>query len=286
MMKDTALVSFLGVTAASAEIFRRGQLVGKADFKNLEAYVAVALVYWGLTVLFTFFQSRLEARVGRGYDRGRADLGAGRAGTGGGDDDRDVVVRIDGLHKTFGHLEVSAASTWRCARRGGRDLRALRVGQVHAAALRELHRGPDRRHRSRWPASGSRAGTAPGASASRSVSSGWTSGWSSSSSTCSRNMTVLDNVTVRAALRRPRDQPAIARAGPGPARPGRPGRQGEGAPDPALRRSAAAGRHRPGAGDGARGDALRRAHLGPRPGAHRRGARGDEVARHRDAHDR
>jgi polar amino acid transport system permease protein len=69
MMKDTALVSFLGVTAASAEIFRRSQLVGKADFKNLEAYVAVALVYWGLTVVFTFFQARLEKRLGRGYDR-------------------------------------------------------------------------------------------------------------------------------------------------------------------------------------------------------------------------
>jgi polar amino acid transport system permease protein len=69
MMKDTALVSFLGVNIASAEIFRRAQLVGKSDFKNLEAYVAVALVYWGLTVLFTFFQSRLEKRIGRGYDR-------------------------------------------------------------------------------------------------------------------------------------------------------------------------------------------------------------------------
>jgi polar amino acid transport system permease protein len=69
MMKDTALVSFLGVTAASAEIFRRSQLVGKADFKNLEAYVAVALIYWALTVVFTFFQTRLERRIGRGYDR-------------------------------------------------------------------------------------------------------------------------------------------------------------------------------------------------------------------------
>lgn len=69
MMKDTALVSFLGVTAANAEIFRRSQLVGKADFKNLEAYVTVAVLYWGLTVLFTFFQSRLEKRIGRGYDR-------------------------------------------------------------------------------------------------------------------------------------------------------------------------------------------------------------------------
>lgn len=69
MMKDTALVSFLGTTVATAEVFRRAQLVGKADFKNLEAYIAAALVYWGLTVLFTFFQSRLEKRIGRGYDR-------------------------------------------------------------------------------------------------------------------------------------------------------------------------------------------------------------------------
>jgi len=69
MMKDTALVSFLGVTVASAEVFRRAQLVGKADFKNLEAYIAAALVYWGLTIVFTFLQARLEKRIGRGYDR-------------------------------------------------------------------------------------------------------------------------------------------------------------------------------------------------------------------------
>ena len=69
MMKDTALVSFLGVTAASAEIFRRSQLVGKADFKNLEAYLAAALLYWGLTAVFSFFQRRLENRLGRGYVR-------------------------------------------------------------------------------------------------------------------------------------------------------------------------------------------------------------------------
>jgi polar amino acid transport system permease protein len=69
MMKDTALVSFLGVTAASAEIFRRSQLLGKRDYRNLEAYVTVAIIYWGLTVLFTILQSRLEKRIGRGYDR-------------------------------------------------------------------------------------------------------------------------------------------------------------------------------------------------------------------------
>ncbi len=69
MMKDTALISFLGVTIASAEIFRRAQLLGKADFKNLEAYIACALLYWGLTAIFSFFQRRLETRVARGYVR-------------------------------------------------------------------------------------------------------------------------------------------------------------------------------------------------------------------------
>jgi polar amino acid transport system permease protein len=69
MMKDTALVSFLGVTIASAEIFRRAQLLGKADFKNLEAYLAAALIYWGLTAIFSLFQRQLENRLARGYVR-------------------------------------------------------------------------------------------------------------------------------------------------------------------------------------------------------------------------
>ena len=69
MMKDTALISFLGVTIANAEIFRRAQLLGKADFKNLEAYLACAILYWVLTAMFSFFQRRLENRLARGYVR-------------------------------------------------------------------------------------------------------------------------------------------------------------------------------------------------------------------------
>ena len=69
MMKDTALVSFLGVTAASAEIFRRSQLVGKADLKNLEAYVLVAIFYWAMTAMFSLLQTRLESRMATGYVR-------------------------------------------------------------------------------------------------------------------------------------------------------------------------------------------------------------------------
>jgi len=52
------------------EIFRRAQLVGKADFRNLEALIVAALLYWGLTTIFQFFQLRLERRLSRGYVRG------------------------------------------------------------------------------------------------------------------------------------------------------------------------------------------------------------------------
>jgi polar amino acid transport system permease protein len=70
MMKDTALVGFLGVTALKAEIFRRAQLAGTADFRPLEAFILAAIMYWILTVIFTFFQSKLERKIGRGYVRG------------------------------------------------------------------------------------------------------------------------------------------------------------------------------------------------------------------------
>lgn len=69
MMKDTALVSTLGVVAQQAEMFRRAQLAGKADFRNLEAFVIAATFYWILTSIFSFFQGRLERRLSRGYVR-------------------------------------------------------------------------------------------------------------------------------------------------------------------------------------------------------------------------
>jgi polar amino acid transport system permease protein len=76
MMKDTALVSFLGTTIQTAEIFRRGQLFGAGDVRPLEGYITVAALYWMLTAIFTFFQSRLERRLSRGYVRA-APVGRG-----------------------------------------------------------------------------------------------------------------------------------------------------------------------------------------------------------------
>ncbi len=69
MIKDTALVSFLGVAADQAEVFRRASLVGKSDFRNLEALLLAALIYWALTGIFTYFQARLERRLSKGYVR-------------------------------------------------------------------------------------------------------------------------------------------------------------------------------------------------------------------------
>jgi polar amino acid transport system permease protein len=70
MMKDTALVSFLGTSVEQMEIFRRAQLLGRADFRNLEALLVAALMYWGLTTIFQYFQIRLERRLSKGYVRG------------------------------------------------------------------------------------------------------------------------------------------------------------------------------------------------------------------------
>jgi polar amino acid transport system permease protein len=69
MMKDTALVSVLGQSIESMELFRRAQLLGNADVRPMEALITAAGIYWALTAIFTYFQSRLERRVGRGYVR-------------------------------------------------------------------------------------------------------------------------------------------------------------------------------------------------------------------------
>jgi polar amino acid transport system permease protein len=69
MMKDTALVSLLGTQISWADPFRRATLLGRADFRNLEALVVAASWYWILTAFFTFFQRRLETRMSKGYVR-------------------------------------------------------------------------------------------------------------------------------------------------------------------------------------------------------------------------
>jgi polar amino acid transport system permease protein len=94
-------VSFIGVSAEQAEIFRRAQLAAAADFKPIEAYLLAAGMYWFLTAVFTFFQSRLERRISKGYVRGAAAPAPKKtaitslSGQGGQGGDLPMVVEVD-----------------------------------------------------------------------------------------------------------------------------------------------------------------------------------------------
>ena len=62
MIKDSALVS----TIAVQELLWRASQVGTQNFRSLEALLIAAGVYWVLTIVFSFFQERLERRMARG----------------------------------------------------------------------------------------------------------------------------------------------------------------------------------------------------------------------------
>jgi len=78
MMKDTALVSFLGAEVARAELFLRAQLAFSEDLtKRLEPLLVAAALYWALTAIFTVFQVRIERRMAKGYVRVTAQTATG-----------------------------------------------------------------------------------------------------------------------------------------------------------------------------------------------------------------
>ena len=63
MLKDSALVS---VTGFVHELFWRATKVGRATFHNLEALIMAAIFYWIMTLIFTYFQGRLEENMAKG----------------------------------------------------------------------------------------------------------------------------------------------------------------------------------------------------------------------------
>lgn len=63
MTKDSALVSATGFVH---EIMWRATRVGRAQFNNLEALIVAAIFYWVMTLILTFFQSRLEGFLAKG----------------------------------------------------------------------------------------------------------------------------------------------------------------------------------------------------------------------------
>lgn len=63
MTKDSALVSATGFVH---ELMWRATKVGRAEFNNLEALIMAAMFYWTLTLILTYFQGKLEARLAKG----------------------------------------------------------------------------------------------------------------------------------------------------------------------------------------------------------------------------
>ncbi|MDD1784257.1 amino acid ABC transporter permease [Enterovibrio sp. ZSDZ35] len=63
MIKSTSLAFTLGV----AEIMAKAQMEAASSFKFFEAFLAVALIYWLVVIVFTQVQSVLEGRLNRAY---------------------------------------------------------------------------------------------------------------------------------------------------------------------------------------------------------------------------
>ncbi len=61
MIKDSALVSIMGVQ----ELLWRASTIGKSKFHTFETLLLAAAVYWVLTMIFSYFQERLERRMAR-----------------------------------------------------------------------------------------------------------------------------------------------------------------------------------------------------------------------------
>ncbi len=63
MLKDSALVAATGFVH---ELMWRATKVGRATFHNLEALIMAAIFYWIMTLVFSYFQSRIEANLAKG----------------------------------------------------------------------------------------------------------------------------------------------------------------------------------------------------------------------------
>jgi polar amino acid transport system permease protein len=62
MIKDSSLVSVVGLQ----EMLWRASTVGRSNSQLIQALLIAALVYWALTMFFSFFQAKLERRLAQG----------------------------------------------------------------------------------------------------------------------------------------------------------------------------------------------------------------------------
>jgi putative S-methylcysteine transport system permease protein len=63
LVKETSLAFTLGV----AELFAQGKMIAAASLKFFETYLAVAIVYWVLTIIYSFLQEIVERKLSKPY---------------------------------------------------------------------------------------------------------------------------------------------------------------------------------------------------------------------------
>jgi polar amino acid transport system permease protein len=69
MLKDSSLVSVIGVQ----ELLWKAQVAGRPTFQSMQTLIIAALVYWAMTLVFSYFQGRLERGMATG-DRARVGV--------------------------------------------------------------------------------------------------------------------------------------------------------------------------------------------------------------------
>ena len=268
MLKTTSIVSVIAYT----DLLYSVQLIYSANYQQVPLLIVACIWYLAFTTLLSIGQHFLERRLARGSARMT-----------------EPAVRIEAVHKRFGGTEVLRGISLA----GPAPARCSACSGPRAPASRRCCAASTTSRRSTRGGCGSTA------------SSPATARWATRSTSCRErevarkraqigmvfqrfnlfaHLTALQNVAeapmrVRG-LPAPEAQDARARALL--AQVGLSDKLAR-VPGAAVRRPAAAGGDRPRAGDGPEADALRRADLGARPRARRRGARRHAPARARRA---
>ena len=156
-------MSTLASAVAYVELLQQGKLIASLNFNPIEAYTAVALIFFVFLWPLVQFTYVLERRLAEG---------------------RMTLLASPASPSASAPTTCCAASTSTCAGRAHRHPGRLGLGQEHPAALPQLHGDAERRpHRARWRGAGRAAGRETRARVIRCASA---SAWCSSSSTCSR----------------------------------------------------------------------------------------------------
>ncbi|AKG72907.1 amino acid ABC transporter permease [Salinicoccus halodurans] len=64
LIKNSSLAFTIGVT----ELLAQGKLLATATLQFFEAYLAVGIIYWGMTILYSWMQKWYEAKINKPYE--------------------------------------------------------------------------------------------------------------------------------------------------------------------------------------------------------------------------